>query len=124
MFLGAGLTVRRKSLASQGLSERDDCRRMATNTYRLQSTFLRIKPEIDRAQDEFLSVFQDELDSLLNESNQANERLRTGRLVLRQQLHSQQLEQKQYAALLNLCKRKPNSVNANITVCSSTLTMS
>ena len=100
MCLGAGMIARRKSLASQGLTERDDCIRMATNTYRLQSTFLRIKPEIDRAQHEFLSVFQDELDSLLNESHQAKERLRTGRLVLRQQLHSQQLEQKQYAALL------------------------
>ena len=100
MCLGAGMIARRKSLASQGLTERDDCIRMAINTYRLQSTYLRIKPEIDRAQHEFLSFFQDELDSLLNESSQAKERLSRGRLVLRQQLHSQQLKQKQYAALL------------------------
>ena len=100
MCLGASMIARRKSLASQGLTERDDCIRMATNTYRHEATYLRIKPEIDTAQEEFLSVFRDELDSLLNESNQAKERLRRGRLVLRQQLHSQQLEQKQYAALL------------------------
>ena len=98
--LGAAMIARRKSLAARGLTERDDCIRLATNTYRLEATYLRIKPEIDRAQEEFLSVFRAELDMLLNESNQAKERLRTGRLALRQQLHTQQLEQKQYEALL------------------------
>ena len=98
--LGAAMITRRKSLAARGLTERDDCIRLATNTYRLEATYLRIKPEIDRAQEDFLSVFRAELGMLLSESNQAKERLRTGRLVLRQQLHSQQLEQKQYAALL------------------------
>lgn len=98
--LGAAMIARRNSLAARGLTERDDCIRLATNTYRMEATFLRIKPEIDRAQDEFLSVFRAELDMLLDESNQAKERLRTGRLVLRQQLHAQQLEPKQYAALL------------------------
>ena len=94
------MIARRKSLAARGLTERDDCIRLATNTYRLEATYLRIKPEIDRAQEEFLNVFHAELDMLLNESNQAKERLRTGRLALRQQLHTQQLEQKQYEALL------------------------
>ena len=98
--LGAAMIARRKSLAARGLTERDDCIRLATTTYRLEATYLRIKPEIDHAHGEFLSVFRAELDMLLSESNQAKERLRTGRLVLRQQLHSQQLEQKQYAALL------------------------
>lgn len=98
--LGAAMLARRKSLAARGLTERDDCLRLAINTYRMEATYLRIKPEIDREQEEFLSVFRAELDELLNESIQAKERLRAGRLALRQQLHAQHLEQKQYAALL------------------------
>lgn len=98
--LGAAMIARRKSLAARGLTERDDCARLATNTYRLEASYLKIKPEIDHAQEEFRSVFRADLDILLSESNHAKERLRTGRLVLRQQLHTQRLEQKQYAALL------------------------
>lgn len=119
--LGAAMIARRKSLAARGLTQRDDCIRLANNTYRLEATYLRIKPEIDRAQEEFLSVFRAELDMLLNESNHAKERLRTGRLALRQQLHSQQLEQKQYAALLKplqkdveQCERKHYSLQFDV----------
>lgn len=100
MALGIAMIRRRQALEAEGLTVRDDCIRMASNTYRLHSTYLRLKPEIDRAQEEFLSVFRDELDVLLNESTKAHERMSAGRIVLRQKLRGKQLEQKEYQVIL------------------------
>jgi len=104
--LGAGMIARRKSLEARGLTVRDDCIRMATSTYRLHSTYLRIKPEIDHAQEEFLSVFRDELDELLTESTNAQERMQAERIVLRQKLRDKQLEQKEYQAILTRLQKE------------------
>lgn len=98
--LGAAMMTRQKRLAASGLTLRDDCIRMARNTYRLHATYLRLKPEIDRAQEEFLSVFRDELALLHQEMIAAQDRLRLGKQALRRQLHAQELDQKQYAARL------------------------
>ena len=96
MCLGAGMTARRKLLASQGLTERDDCIRMATDTYRLQSTFLRIKPEIDRAQHEFLSVFRVELEQMFDQNARVQGRVSAAKLALRQKLRGSEIDPKAY----------------------------
>lgn len=121
MALGACVMGRRRSLASRGLTERDDCVRMARNTYILQATYLSIKPDVDRDQEEFESFFRDELDSLLNIANQAIERMQIGRRALRQQLHANQLTPKQYQALLTslqqeaeLCESEHNSLEHDV----------
>ena len=89
-----------------GLTERDDCIQQATHAYRREATYFRIKPEVDREQEEFLSVFCSELEMLLNESNQAKVRLRTERRVLLQQLHAHELDPKKYQTLLTILQKE------------------
>jgi hypothetical protein len=99
--IGAAMLGRRKSLAARGLTERDDCIRIATHAYHREATYFRFKPEVDREQEEFLSVFRSELEMLLNESNQAKERFRTERRVLLQQLLAHELDQKKIPNTFN-----------------------
>lgn len=100
LALGAVMIARQKRLAAEGLSVSDDCIRMARNTYRLHATYLRLKPEIDSAQEAFAGVFRDELAALNQALVNAKDSLRIAKQGWRQQLHAQQLSNQQYANLL------------------------
>ena len=98
--LGAAMTGRVKALAARGLTVRDDCIRMATYTYCEHSIYLRLKPEIDREQEAFYSVFRDELEELLKTSVHANDELVAQKRELKQKLKNKEIELKSYESVL------------------------
>ena len=98
--LGAAMTGRAKSLAARGLTVRDDCIRMATYTYCEHSIYLRLKPEIDREQEAFYSVFRDEIEELLRASAHANDELVAQKRELKQKLKDKEIELRSYESVL------------------------
>ena len=106
MALGAAMVGRKKSLAARGLTVRDDCIRMATGTYHQHSTYLRLKPEIDRAQEAFSSAFRDELENLFNADTRAQEHFRAQKLELRRKLRDKEIEPKPYQEILAGMKKE------------------
>ena len=106
MALGAAMVGRKKSLAARGLTVRDDCIRMATGTYHQHSTYLRLKPEIDRAQEAFSSAFRDELENLFNADTRAQEHFRAQKLELRRKLRDKEIEPKPYQGILAGMKKE------------------
>ena len=100
MALGAAMAGRKKSLAARGLTVRDDCIRMATGTYRAHATYLRLKPEIDQAQEAFSGTFRDELENLFTADARAKEHFKTQKLALRRKLRDKEIEPKLYQETL------------------------
>ena len=98
--LGAAMTGRAKSLAARGLTVRDDCIRMATYTYCEHSIYLRLKPEIDREQEAFYSVFRGEIEELLRASVHANDELVAQKRELKQKLKDEEIELRAYETVL------------------------
>ena len=98
--LGAAMIGRKNSLTARGLTVRDDCIRMATATYRAHSTYLRLKPEIDREQEAFSSVFREELEALFKEDIRTQAHFKAQRLELRRKLRSNEIDIKPYQVSL------------------------
>lgn len=94
--LGAAMIGRAKALAARGLTVRDDCIYMATYTYCEHSTYLRFKPEIDREQVAFYSVFRDEIEGLLKASVHANDELVAQKKELKQKVKNREIELRAY----------------------------
>ena len=103
--LGAAMTARAKALATKGLTVRDDCIHMATYTYCEHSIYLRLKPEIDREQEAFYSVFRDDLEELLKASGQANDELVAQKRELKQKLRDKEIELRAYETVLKRLQR-------------------
>jgi hypothetical protein len=121
MALGAAMIGRRNALAARGLTVRDDCIRMATGTFREHSTYLRLKPEIDREQKAFSSVFRNQLEGLFNDYVRSQEHFRTERLELRRKLYNKEIEPKPYQLALTrlqeetqACQGKHHTLQADI----------
>ena len=98
--LGAAMIGRAKSLAARGLTVRDDCIHMATCTYCEHSIYLRLKPQIDREQEAFYSVFRDEIEGLLKASAHANDELVAQKRELKQKLKDKEIELRSYESVL------------------------
>ena len=94
--LGAAMTGRARALAAKGLTVRDDCIRMVTYTYCEHSVYLRLKPEIDREQEAFYSIFRDEIEELLKASVHANDELVAQKKELKQKLKNREIELRAY----------------------------
>ena len=119
--LGAAMTGRAKSRAARGLTVRDDCIHMATYTYCEHSIYLRLKPEIDREQEAFYSVFRDDLEELLKASVQANDELVAQKRELKQKLKDKEIELRVYESVLKSlqknadeCRRKHFSLEFDV----------
>lgn len=103
--LGAAMIGRAKALAARGLTVRDDCIRMATYTYCEHSIYLRLKPQIDREQEAFYSVFRIEIDGLLKASVQANDEQVARKRELKQKLKNKEIELRAYEAVLKSLRK-------------------
>lgn len=121
MALGVAMTGRRAALAARGSSVRDDCIRMATETYREHAIYLRLKPQIEREQAAFSSQRRDELQRLAHEAARAQEHFRTQRLELRRKLQSKEIEPRAYQLSLRslqepaqACQGKYHALQARI----------
>ena len=119
--LGAAMTGRARALAARGLTVRDECIRMATYTYCEHSMYLRLKPEIDRNQEAFYSVFRDEIEGLLKASAHANDELVAQKRELKQKLRDKTIELRVYEATLKSlqknadeCRRKHFSLEFDV----------
>lgn len=106
MAVALAMKARQQRLQTQGLTVREDCIRMATNTYRMHATYLRIKPQIDREQQQYARAHRAKLARSVAEGALAQERLGAEKSVLRQQLRHQGLDPKAYQASLTGLKKE------------------
>ena len=103
--LGVAMTGRAKSLAARGLTVRDDCIHMAIYTYCEHSIYLRLKPEIEREQEDFYTVFRDKIEGLLRASVHANDELVAQKRELKQKLRDKEIELRAYETVLKRLQR-------------------
>ena len=87
--LNEAMMARRKSLVSLGLTELDDCKRMATEIYRLHKTRLAMAEKIEKVEDEYLKTRKDQLNKATEDVSIAVGNLEKHRMHLRQQLEVQ-----------------------------------
>lgn len=107
------VSVRRKEiLKSRGISETDDFTEKAKIAYQRHVTYLRLKPKIDMAQDEFLSVFREELESLKMIDDQTKAHADLYVSILRKKFKSGAITQKDYQ--IQVKRLKEESFNANL----------
>lgn len=104
--LSAAMISRRRLLAERGLTVRDDCIRMATNTYCYHATYLRLKPEIDRQQQAYFDMFRKKLNFLLQNKNKAEVKFSSAKAELRKKLHAGQLAPKIYQTMLEAIREE------------------
>lgn len=100
------MKARQQRLQAQGLTVREDCIRMATNTYRLHATYLRIKPQIDREQQQYARAHRAKLARSVSEGALAQGRLSAEKSALRQKLRHQAMDPKAYQASLTGLKKE------------------
>lgn len=103
---------RREVMKDRKVSDLEDFVQHAKEAYIRHVTYLRLKSQIDIAQDEFLSVFQDELDSLktVDDHTKANVDLATS--ILRKKFKSGALTQKDFQ--MQVKKLKEEALNAHM----------
>jgi hypothetical protein len=101
--LGAAIRHRQALLEKRGITDTEDCIVKARNAYLRHVAYLRLKPEIDAAQQEFLKQFSQKLDSLLLVSEAVNARVRMEKTEQRRKFKAGEIGQKEYQlALKNL----------------------
>ena len=103
---------RREVLKDQGISEVDDFIERTKIAYHRHVISLRLKPQIDIAQDEFLSVFQEELDLLRTIEMETKFHIELGTSILRKRFKFRAIPQKNYQ--LQVKKLKEESWNAHM----------
>ena len=103
--LNEAMLARRKSLVSLGLTELDDCKRMATEIYRLHRTRLAISEKIEKAENEYPKTRKDELDNSTEAVSIAVGNLEKHRRHLRQQLEVQQITLDQFKSSIGKLRR-------------------
>lgn len=109
--LGISMLGRQTRLAECGLTVRDDCIRMAANTYLMHAAYLRLKPRIDIAQEEYLSEFRDQLKTLFDNNTKVQAVLDEKKKALRKQFRTGQIDQKTYQPALEELKSQASESN-------------
>ena len=102
----ASMLARREKLISLGLTEFDDCKRMATKIYRLHSKRLAKTAEITKAENEYLKTRKDELDKATEDLSIAVGNLEEHRRHLRQQLEVQLITLNVFRSSIGKLRRK------------------
>lgn len=110
--LGVMMIRRREILARDGKSDLDDYIDKAKIAYRRHVTYLRLKPEIDIAQEEFLSVFRGELDSLKTIEVETKAHVDLATSILRKKFKSGAITQKDFQ--IQMKKLKEEAFNAHM----------
>lgn len=95
--LGVSMLGRRRSLAAQGLTERDDCLRRAIDAYQTHLTSRRAKPKVEV-----------DIEGLSHEEANAH-RLHAEKAQLLKKLKANKIDHKEYLARLNCIKAKAKS---------------
>ena len=103
--LNEALTARRKSLASLGLIEIDDCQNMATKIYLLHRTRISKADEITQLENDYLKTRSDELEKATEDVSIAVGNLEKHRRNLRQQLEKQQITLDEFKSSIGKLKR-------------------
>ena len=104
--LGVMMLLRQEALQKRGMTDRDDFIERAKNAYIRHVTYLRLKPLIDAAQEDFLSVFREELQSLEATDTAVKARVVQEKGDLRKKFKSDQIGQKEYQAELRRLTRQ------------------
>lgn len=100
--LGVSMLHRQEALLKKGMTQQDDFILRAKNAYLRHVTYLRMKPKIDAAQVEFLSNYQDQLESLETNDAKVQARVAQEKMDLRKKFKADQINQKEYQIALKL----------------------
>lgn len=93
--LGVSMLHRQAALDKKGMTEREDCILRTKNAYLRHVTYLHLKPQIDIAQEEFMSVFRDEMQSLEATDLNVQARVTHEKCELRRKLKADKIGQKE-----------------------------
>jgi hypothetical protein len=98
--LGFSMLQRQIDLKIKGFSERDDCIQRAKKAYIRHAAYLRFKPKIDAAQEEFFREYRDELASLKLVSLDVEARVALKKVELRRAFKTGKIGQTEYQSSL------------------------
>ena len=96
-FFGLGFFMlqREAELVEKGIASREDFILRARSAYLRHVAYLRLKPQVDAAQEEFMSVFSDDLQSLGATDLAVKDRVSSQKRELRRNLKADQITQRQ-----------------------------
>ena len=103
--LQAAMVARRSRLVSRGLTELNDCQRMATTLYRLHKMRLARAEEIAEAQDEYLKTRSEELEKATEDLAAAVGNLGNQTRLLRKQLDDQRITPDRYKSAIGSLRK-------------------
>ena len=98
--LGAAMKHRQASLREKGIKETEDHLLRTKKAYLHHVAYLRLKPQIDAAQDAFIKRFVGKLGSRLSFSNSVRTRTSLERSAVRSKFKSGAIDQKEYQTVL------------------------
>lgn len=98
--LGAAMLSRRASLEKRGITDAEDCLIRVKKAYLTHVAYLRLKPQIDAVQAEFIKKFAGKLDARLLESNTVQARITLEKSAVRIKFKSGEIDQKEYQTVL------------------------
>jgi hypothetical protein len=94
--LGAAMISRQRSLVNRGITETEDYISKAKDAYLRHVTYLRLKPQIDATQEQFLRKFSGKLESRLLVSDTVRTRITQEKSAARTKFKSGEITQKEY----------------------------
>lgn len=115
IVLGVVMLHRQEALLKKGMTNRDDFIEKTRDAYSRHALYLRLKPEIDVAQEEFMSVFREELQSLEATNLDVQARVSHEKIELRKKLKSDQISQKELQIALRQLSKE--AFDANFPFC-------
>jgi hypothetical protein len=98
--LGVSMLHRKASLEKQGITETEDCLRRAKSAFLRHLAYLKLKPDIELAQQEFSTIFKDELESLVLEFESVRAHVDTEKRIESHKFRSGERTQKEHQAIL------------------------
>ena len=98
--LGAAMLNRQASLEKQGITDAEDCLHRAKAAYLRHIAYLRLKPQIDVVQAEFIKKFAGKLESRLLVSDTVRGRITLEKRAVRMKFKSGEIDQKEYQTVL------------------------
>ncbi|WP_157040336.1 hypothetical protein [Polaromonas naphthalenivorans] len=98
--LGPAMLSRQASLEKRGITDAEDCLIRAKKAYLTHVAYLRLKPQIDAVQAEFIKKFAGKLESRLLVSDSVRARITLEKSALRSKFKSGEIGQKEYQTVL------------------------
>lgn len=100
--LGISMLHRKEWLKERGVTDSEDCLIRARTAYLRHVAYLKVKPTIDAAQEEFAKSFDNELASLLLEWENVRSRVNLEKKEESRKFRAGEISQKEYQSILKM----------------------